>query len=155
MDTVEVEAVIAALELIPHPEGGWYRETFRDLSPACPASAAHAANAAAPRGASSAIYYLLRAGERSAWHRIRDATEMWHHYAGAPLELSVSLDGREVVTSLLGSGFAGAERPQAVVPAAAWQSARSRGAWTLVGCTVAPAFEFAAFELAPPGWQPG
>ncbi|HLX09132.1 MAG TPA: cupin domain-containing protein, partial [Thermoanaerobaculia bacterium] len=95
------------------------------------------------------------AGEQSAWHRVRDAAETWHHYAGAPLELSVSLDGREVVTSLLGSGLTSGERPQAVVPAAAWQSARSRGAWTLVGCTVAPAFEFAAFELAPPGWQPG
>ncbi len=155
MDTIDVEEVIAALELIPHPEGGWYRETFRDPRPAWPAGDAHAASSAGPRGASSAIYYLLRSGEWSAWHRVRDAAEVWHHYAGAPLELSVSLDGREVVRSLLGSGLTSGERPQAVVPAAAWQSARSRGAWTLVGCTVAPAFEFAAFELAPPGWQPG
>jgi predicted cupin superfamily sugar epimerase len=146
MDTAE--QVISALELIPHPEGGWYRETFRDVPPGSPAGSPGA------RGAFSAIYYLLRAGELSAWHRINDAAEVWHHYAGAPLELAVSLDGRQVTTSVLGSGFARGERPQALVPAAAWQSARSLGEWTLVGCTVAPAFEFAAMELAPPGWRP-
>ncbi len=152
MDTAE--QVIAALELIPHPEGGWYRETFRDLQPA----AAGPDGPDAPhgsRGAFSVIYFLLRAGETSAWHRIKDAAEVWHHYAGAPLELSVSLDGRRVATSILGTDLAHGERPQAMVPAAAWQSARTRGAWTLAGCTVAPAFEFAAFELAPPGWEPG
>jgi predicted cupin superfamily sugar epimerase len=147
MDTAE--QVISALELIPHPEGGWYRETFRDVPPGSPAASPGA------RGAFSAIYYLLRAGELSAWHRINDAAEVWHHYAGAPLELAVSFDGRQVTTSVLGSDFARGERPQALVPAAAWQSARSRGDWTLVGCTVAPAFEFAAMELAPPGWRPG
>jgi predicted cupin superfamily sugar epimerase len=149
MDTAE--QVIAALGLTPHPEGGWYRETFRDLRPG-PFDPAGPPGA---RGAFSVIYYLLRAGERSAWHRIKDAAEVWHHYAGAPLELWISLDGRQVTTSVLGSAFAHGELPQALVPAAAWQSARSRGDWTLAGCTVAPAFEFAALELAPPGWHPG
>jgi predicted cupin superfamily sugar epimerase len=143
------EQVISALELIPHPEGGWYRETFRDVPPGGTADGPGA------RGAFSAIYYLLRAGELSAWHRIKDAAEVWHHYAGAPLELAISLDGRQVTTSMLGSDLARGELPQALVPAAAWQSARSRGDWTLAGCTVAPAFEFAALELAPPGWRPG
>jgi len=146
------EQIIAALELIPHPEGGWYRETFRDVSDGGRASPAGQPGA---RGAFSVIYYLLRAGERSAWHRIKDAAEVWHHYAGAPLELSISLDGRQVTTSTLGSDLERGERPQALVPAAAWQSARPRGGWTLAGCTVAPAFELASFELAPPGWQPG
>ncbi|HEV3460257.1 MAG TPA: cupin domain-containing protein [Thermoanaerobaculia bacterium] len=150
-----VESVIAALELIPHPEGGWYRETFRDLRPAGPAGPAASADLPGARGAFSVIYFLLRAGEISAWHRIKDAAEVWHHYAGAPLELSISLDGRQVATSTLGSDLALGERPQALVPAAAWQSARSRGGWTLAGCTVAPAFDFAAFELAPQGWRPG
>ncbi|HYL06466.1 MAG TPA: cupin domain-containing protein [Thermoanaerobaculia bacterium] len=150
MDTAE--QVIAALELIPHPEGGWYRETFRDLPNA---GQAPAAGAPGGRGASSVIYYLLRDSERSAWHRIKDAAEVWHHYAGAPLELSISLDGRQVTTSTLGSSFERGERPQALVPAGAWQTARPRGGWTLAGCTVAPAFELASFELAPPGWRPG
>ena len=136
------ERIIGALGLEPHPEGGWFRETFRDSAPG------------GGRGASSAIYYLLRAGEVSHWHRI-DAVEIWHWYAGAPLRLMLSRDGvgREVVR--LGGDIAGGERPQAIVPVRVWQSAESLGAWTLVGCTVAPAFDFAGFELAPPGWQPG
>src|ERR1700730_5152638 len=109
MDTAE--QVIAALDLIPHPEGGWYRETFRDLPPAGGSPGA--------RGAFSVIYYLLRGSERSAWHRIKDAAEVWHHYAGAPIELSISLDGRQVTTSTLGSDLERGERPQALVPAAA------------------------------------
>jgi len=149
MDTAD--QIIAALGLTPHPEGGWYRETFRDPGP----GPAGQTGPPAGRGAFTAIYYLLRAGEGSAWHRIRDAAEIWHHYAGAPLELSISLDGRQVTTALLGSAVAEAERPQALVPAGAWQSARSCGDWTLAGCTVAPAFELAAWELAPAGWHPG
>jgi uncharacterized protein len=137
------EEVIAALGLVPHPEGGCYRETFRGKP------------AAGGRAAFSAIYFLLRGDERSAWHRVRDAAELWHYYAGAPLELSVSPDGRAVSTCVLGSRLSRGERPQALVPAGAWQSARSRGDWTLAGCTVAPAFEFEVFELAPPGWRPG
>jgi uncharacterized protein len=137
----EAEQVIAALGLAPHPEGGFFRETFRDAAPA------------GERGASTAIYYLLRAGELSRWHRI-DAAEIWHWYAGAPLLLSLSPDGRRRETLRLGGALAAGERPQAAVPARAWQSARSLGAWTLVGCTVAPAFHFAGFELAPDGWEP-
>lgn len=139
MSTASAEAVIAALGLVQHPEGGWFRETFRDIA------------VDGGRGASTAIYYLLRAGEVSRWHRI---DEVWHWYAGAPLLLSVSSDGRASEERRLGDDIAGGQRPQAVVPARAWQSARSTGAWTLVGCTVAPAFEFASFELAPRGWEP-
>jgi predicted cupin superfamily sugar epimerase len=137
----EAEAVIAALGLRPHPEGGWFRETYRD--PAPPGG----------RGASTAIYYLLAAGQRSHWHRV-DAAEVWHWYAGAPLALAVAAGGSAVERHRLGPDILAGERPQAVVPAGAWQSARSSGAWTLVGCTVAPAFEFSGFELAAPGWEP-
>ena len=130
------DEIVAALDLKPHPEGGWYRETYRGDAPA------------GGRAATTAIYYLLRRGERSHWHRV-DASEIWHWYAGDPLELRI---GRDTVK--LGGDIAAGERPQAVVPPFAWQAARSLGAWTLVGCTVAPAFEFAGFELAPPGWEP-
>lgn len=137
------EEIIELLGLLPHPEGGAYRETFR--APA----------ADGERGASTAIYYLLRSGELSAWHRV-DADEVWHHYAGAPLELALSApSGSGERTALrLGKDLAAGERPQAVVPAGVWQSARSLGDWTLVGCTVAPAFQFSGFEMAPPGWEP-
>jgi uncharacterized protein len=140
--TVTADDVIAALALGPHPEGGWFAQTW--LEPAAPGE----------RPASSAIHYLLRAGERSHWHRV-DATEVWHHYAGAPLELRLSADGDGLETCVLGADLTAGERPQVVVPAGAWQAARSLGDWTLVGCTVAPAFTFAGFELAPPGWEPG
>jgi hypothetical protein len=133
------DAIIAALELQPHPEGGWYRETYRGAAPA------------GTRAAVTAIYYLLRAGERSHWHRV-DAAEIWHWYAGAALELGIA--GEAAAPVRLGNDLAAGERPQAVVPPQVWQSAKSLGAWTLVGCTVAPAFEFAGFELAPPGWDP-
>ena len=139
---MDAAAVIGLLGLEPHPEGGHYRETHRDTA------------ADGGRGAVSAIYYLLQAGEVSAWHRV-DATEIWHHYAGAPLELSVFADGRETATIRLGCDLGRGQRPQAVVPAFAWQSAVSLGAWSLVGCTVAPAFLFDRFEMAPPGWAPG
>ncbi|HEX3526154.1 MAG TPA: cupin domain-containing protein [Thermoanaerobaculia bacterium] len=132
------EEVIRLLGLAPHPEGGFYAETFR---PAAPGGG---------RGASTAIYYLLREGEVSAWHRVRDADEVWHHYLGAPLELRIA-----GATVRLGSDLAAGERPQAVVPAGAWQTARTLGGWALVGCTVAPAFQFSSFELAPAGWEPG
>lgn len=138
---LSAEEVVRLLGLLPHPEGGAYRETFR------------APGQNGGRGASTAIYYLLRAGELSAWHRV-DADEVWHHYTGAPLELSMS-DGRERAVLALGKDLAAGERPQAVVPAGVWQSARSLGEWTLVGCTVAPAFQFSGFEMAPAGWEPG
>ncbi|HEV2847238.1 MAG TPA: cupin domain-containing protein [Thermoanaerobaculia bacterium] len=132
------EEVVALLGLQPHPEGGFYRETFR--APATEGG----------RGASTAIYYLLREGDVSAWHRT-DADEVWHHYFGAPLELTLSADGRERSSARLGTDLAAGERPQAVVPAGVWQTARTLGGWTLVGCTVAPAFEFSGFEMAPEG----
>ncbi|MBP2149493.1 cupin domain-containing protein [Xanthobacter flavus] len=139
--SLTAEAVIALLELQPHPEGGFFRETFRETAPD------------GGRGASTAIYFLLRAGERSHWHKV-DASEVWHWHAGAPLRLSIAAGGdrRDL---LLGPDLAAGERPQGVVPPFAWQAAESLGAWTLVGCTVAPAFDFAGFELAPPGWEPG
>lgn len=142
----DAAAVIRDLGLKPHPEGGHYRETFRD--------AVTVGSGAAARGASTAIYFLLQAGERSQWHRV-DAAEVWHWYAGAPLSLWVSADGRTAAEHRLGPDLAGGERPQAVVPAKAWQAAESLGAWTLCGCTVAPAFRFEGFEMAPPGWAPG
>jgi predicted cupin superfamily sugar epimerase len=138
---VTAEDIIDLLGLQPHPEGGHYRETFRDPA-GSPSGRAH----------STAIYFLLRAGEVSRWHRV-DATEAWHWYAGAPLLLTVAdASGRRDVR--LGTDFAAGERPQAVVPARAWQQAQSRGAWTLVGCTVAPGFEFAGFEMAAPDFDP-
>ena len=124
-------------------EGGHYRETFRD---------SRSADAESGRAASTAIYFLLRAGEVSRWHRV-DAAEVWHWYAGAPLMLGIA-EGAEKREIRLGTDLLAGERPQAVVPARAWQQAQSLGAWTLVGCTVAPGFEFAGFELAPPGFDP-
>lgn len=140
------DEIIETLQLEPHPEGGYYRQTFRDT-------------AGGARGHSTAIYYLLRAGERSHWHRVRDAAEVWHFYAGDPLVLRMSVDGGAaeggaVRETVLGPDLVAGQRPQAVVPADVWQSAESRGAFTLVGCTVAPGFEFAAFEMAPPDWTP-
>lgn len=134
------DEIIRALNLQPHPEGGWFRETFRD------------AGDGGARGPSTAIYYLLRAGERSHWHRI-DVAEVWHWYAGAPLELRIAHDQKRM-THVLGNDLARNQKPQSVVPPRAWQAARSLGDFTLVGCTVAPAFDFAAFEMAPPGWEP-
>lgn len=135
------DEVIARLRLQPHPEGGHFRETFRDRP------------GPDGRGRSTAIYYLLRAGERSHWHRV-DAAEVWHFYAGAALRLRLSPDGKAVDEHRLGTDLAAGERPQAIVPAGCWQAAESLGPWTLAGCTVAPAFEFAGFELAPRGWEP-
>ncbi|WP_421117961.1 cupin domain-containing protein [Aquihabitans daechungensis] len=132
--------VIEQLGLVPHPEGGWYRETWRDL----PADGG--------RGVGSAIYFLLDGHERSHWHRV-DAAEAWHHYAGGPLELAiVEGDERQVLT--LGADLTDGLEPQAVVPARAWQAARPVDGWVLAGCTVSPAFDFSGFELAPDGWSP-
>lgn len=119
------DALIALLQLQPHPEGGAFAETFRDPH-------------------STAIYFLLRAGQRSHWHRVA-AAEGWHFYAGAPLELSIG-----TTAVILGTDFENGQRPQAIVPANVWQAARTLGAWTLVGCTVSPPFTFERFELAPP-----
>jgi len=131
--------LIQELGLVPHPEGGHYRETFRDTS-----------TNAGGRSASTAIYFLLKAGEVSRWHRV-DAAEVWHWYAGAPLLLSLAPPRLDIE---LGPAIAAGQRPQAVVPQGGWQQARSLGAYTLVGCTVAPGFEFSGFEMAPEGWEP-
>ena len=130
--------MIARLELKPHPEGGHFRETFRD-----------ARADANGRPVSTAIYFLLARGERSHWHRI-DVVEVWHYYAGSALTLQIA-DGNSRRGIRLGSDLVACEVPQAVVPAQAWQAAMSTGDWTLVGCTVAPGFDFAKFELAPKG----
>jgi predicted cupin superfamily sugar epimerase len=135
-------AVIRLLDLKPHPEGGHFREMFRDERQV---DGEHAA--------STAIYFLLARGERSHWHRI-DAVEMWHWYAGAPLELEIAQNERRIERVTLGNDLASGQRPQAVVPAHAWQAAQSLGDWTLCGCTVAPGFDFSSFELAPKGWSP-
>jgi hypothetical protein len=138
----EAAQVVAALGLRRHPEGGWYVETWR------------APSADDARPASSAILYLLAAGERSHWHRV-DADEIWQYSAGAPLELRIAIAaGAPVEVHRLGGDVAGGAEPQVVVPAGAWQAARPLGAWTLVGCIVAPAFSFDGFELALEGWEP-
>ncbi|MBM3549819.1 MAG: cupin domain-containing protein [Alphaproteobacteria bacterium] len=134
---MSADDLITRLGLKPHPEGGHYRETFRDR----PASGG--------RGALTTILYLLKAGETSRWHRVTDAVEIWHFHDGDDLELSLS-NGRAVEHYVLGR-----VNPQVAVPADVWQSARPLGAFTLVGCAVAPAFEFSSFEMAPQGWEPG
>jgi hypothetical protein len=139
---LEAADIIETLGLEPHPEGGYFRETWRH------------APAAGGRGAGTAIYFLLTRERVSRWHRV-DAAEIWHFYAGAPLALSLSVDGNAVEEVVLGSDLVAGERPQRLVPPGAWQSARTLGAFTLVGCTVSPAFEFQRFELAPDGWTPG
>jgi len=135
---MDADAVIAALDLTAHPEGGYYCETWTDP-------------------AASAIYFLLRDGETYAWHRVHERVEIWHFDAGGPIDLNIREQGRGQVTRTirLGSDLGNAEQPQAVVPAGAWQCALSLGAWSLVGCTVAPPFDFAAFELAPGNRLPG
>lgn len=139
---LDAEAIVALLGLAPHPEGGHYRETFRDprLLPD-------------GRAASTAIYFLLRAGEISRWHRV-DAVEIWHWHAGAPLALDIAEPGLPRRALVLGSNLAAGERPQHIVPAGAWQRAQSLGSFTLVGCTVAPGFTFEGFELAPDRFEP-
>ncbi len=136
------EDVIRLLELEPHPEGGCYREMFRDEK------------VVQGRAASTAIYFLLEMGQRSRWHRV-DAAEVWHWYAGTALRLQTWRHGGAIQSVRLGTNLRTGERPQAVVIAGEWQSAEPLGAWSLVGCTVAPGFEFSGFELAPEGWEPG
>jgi len=134
--------IIARLELKPHPEGGYFRETFRDSR-----------TDADGRSRSTAIYFLLPRGECSHWHRI-DAVEIWHYYAGSALTLRIADDDGQW-SFRLGANLDAGEQPQAIVPPHTWQSAESAGDWTLVGCTVAPGFDFATFELAPKDWEPG
>jgi uncharacterized protein len=143
MPRLSAHDVIRLLDLKPHPEGGHFREVFRDTR-----------IVDSGRAASTAIYFLLARGERSHWHRI-DAVEVWHFYAGAPLALEIARHKNAPVTRVtVGIDLANGERPQAIVPAHAWQAAQSLGDWTLAGCTVAPGFDFEGFELAAKGWAP-
>jgi predicted cupin superfamily sugar epimerase len=134
---MDADEIIERLDLQPHPEGGHYVESWRGP------------DGVDGRATATAIYFVLRAGERSHWHRV-DASEAWLFHAGSPLRLSI--DDAHVV---LGTNLSQGEQPQAVVPAGAWQAAEPLGDWTLVSCIVAPGFEFDGFELAPPGWRPG
>ena len=142
MGDLGVNEIIRMLDLNPHPEGGWYAETFRD--------------APGPDGRSrgTVIYFLLAADQISAWHRV-DATESWFWHAGGPLALTISEDGVSARAARLGPDLRAGQRPHAIVPARAWQTAETLGAWTLVSCTVAPGFAFDGFELAPADWRPG
>jgi predicted cupin superfamily sugar epimerase len=142
LDHLPAEEIVRRLQLTPHPEGGHFRETFRDP-----------ATDAAGRSRSTAIYFLLAAGEVSHWHKV-DAVEVWHFYAGGPLALTLSPNGHDAQSFRLGPNLVAGETPQVVVPAGWWQAAETLGRWTLVGCTVAPGFDFAGFELAPPDWRP-
>ena len=135
--------IIQRLNMQPHPEGGHFVETFRD-DLTLPKS---------KRAISTAIYYLLEKGDRSHWHRV-DAVEIWHHYAGAPLTLSIAAEDAPAEEWILGPDLLKEERPQVVIPRGYWQAAHSNGDWTLVGCTVAPGFEFDGFEIAPKDWTP-
>lgn len=138
----DAAAVVERLAMRRHPEGGWYVETWRAPAPG------------GERAAASAILFLLAEGERSCWHRV-DAAEVWQWSAGAPLELRIAdPDHGTLRAHRLGVDVVGGELPQAVVPAAWWQSATPLGGWALVGCIVAPAFTFDGFELAPAGWEP-
>jgi len=138
------QEVVKKLNLVPHPEKGYYLETFRDASAS-----------SSDRAHSTAIYYLLEKGVISHWHRVLDAVEIWHYYAGAPLKLSLSFDdGTAVRTRILGNDIFNDQAPQVVVQKGEWQHAESLGDWTLVGCTVAPGFVFEKFEMAEPGWEP-
>ena len=142
MNTLSAGEVIALLGLEPHIEGGFYRQTFSDQPDTT------------GRPVSTLIYYMLTDNEAGAWHKV-DSAEVWHWYAGAPMTLSISRDGKAVTVQHLGADLAAGQRPQGVVPPGAWQRAKVEGDWALVGCTVAPGFQFSKFEQAAPGWEPG
>ena len=126
--------IIAHLDLKPHPEGGYYRQTWQAAD--------------TPRATGTCIYFLLKDGEASHWHHV-DATEIWHYYAGAPLILSMAkTDAGPATDHTLGPDLAAGQEPQLIVPPFHWQAARTTGAWTLVGCTVSPGFRFSGFTLA-------
>jgi hypothetical protein len=140
-ESVTAAEIVDLLGLEPHPEGGYYRQTFAD-------------GAGGARAYSTAIYYLLEGGPAGRWHRV-DSAEVWHYYAGAPLRLTISADGSTTTEQILGQDVFDGQRPQVIVPRGHWQSAQSLGNWTLVGCTVAPGFQFEHFEMAEEGWRPG
>ncbi|KHK89985.1 cupin [Novosphingobium malaysiense] len=142
-DRDEAAAMIERLDLAPHPEGGWYRETWR------------AETVAGTRPSATAIHFLLEAHQRSHWHRV-DATEIWLWHAGSPISLSIAAHEAAVASRhFLGGDVLNGEAPQVRVPTGHWQAAAPMGGWALVSCVVSPGFDFAGFELAPPGWAPG
>jgi hypothetical protein len=144
---LDAKTLISRFNMQPHPEGGWYAETFRD-------DASVSSQTGETQSASSAIYFLLEAGDLSHWHRVHGSAEIWFYHAGAPLSLTVSPDGHDAMAYRLGMNISTNEQPQLVVPAGWWQTATSLGEWTFVSCTVAPAFSFDNFELAEPDWRP-
>lgn len=134
--------IINSLSMQPHPEGGWYAETFRDNDDV------------EQRVHSTAIYFLLEEGQRSHWHRLTNASEVWHFYMGSPLEISLWQEGGAISHVILGPDLHRLQRPQVIIPRGMWQSAAPLGEFTLAGCTVAPGFNFSNFELAPADWKP-
>lgn len=143
MTAHRADKLIDALDLAPHPEGGWYRETWRGMP------------GADGRAGETCIYFLLEAGQRSHWHRV-DATEIWLWHAGSPLTLSTAPgDQGPVLVHRLGSDILAGEVPHHVIPAHQWQAAEADRGWALVSCVVSPGFEFDGFVLAEPGWSPG
>ncbi|WP_262689437.1 cupin domain-containing protein [Kordiimonas aestuarii] len=139
---ISAQDIIALLKLEPHPEGGFYRRTYR-----------HKAGPG-ERGFGTAIYYLIEGSDNALWHRT-DGDEIWHWYAGAPLTLSIADKAHTVTEYMLSNDFGAGHRPQILVPGNHWQHAASAGDWTLCGCTVSPGFEFASYELAAPDGFPG
>ena len=136
---MQAQNIIDTLGLTPHPEGGWYTQTWQDETK--------------PRAQGTCIYFLLEPGQKSHWHKV-DAAEIWHFYAGDPLVLSISEeDTGPRVDHILGPDLSQGQRPQIFVPTGFWQAAYAPKGWTLVGCTVTPGFEFSGFELAPPGFD--
>ncbi|HEV2518666.1 MAG TPA: cupin domain-containing protein [Devosia sp.] len=142
MTAMTASEIVGLLGLEPHIEGGFYRQTFADETDA------------GGRPRSTLIYYLLTDRQSGAWHRV-DSTEVWHWYAGAPMTIGISRDGKSVTEHQLGNDLVTGERPQVVIPRGAWQQATCLGDWSLVGCTVAPGFQFSKFEQAEDGWEPG
>jgi hypothetical protein len=135
--------IIAKLDLAPHPEGGWYRQTWQ------------AGADGAERSGGTAIHFLLEAHQRSHWHRV-DAAEIWLWHAGSPIALSIAAgNAAPVMVHRLGPDVLADETPQVLVPTGHWQAAAPLGGWSLVSCVVVPGFSFDGFELAAPGWQPG
>ena len=142
-EAADPQALIARLGLAPHPEGGWYRETWRAGAPD------------GGRASGTAIHFLLEAGQRSHWHKV-DATEIWLWHAGSPLRLLTAPgDAGPVTTIRIGPDVLAGEVPQGLVPTDHWQAAQADAGWALVSCVVSPGFDFAGFTLAPPGWAPG
>lgn len=135
--------LIEALGLEPHPEGGWYRETWRAQAPP------------GERAAATAILFLLEEGRRSHWHKV-DATELWLFHAGGALRIETAAsESGPVRTARIGSEVLAGEQPQFRIAPGEWQSAQADRGWALVSCIVSPGFEFEGFTLAPPGWSPG